>query len=199
MQGTLPFLVISAESTEVSWADMLQAWGTVISTAIAAISIIVTVLFYLKSERNSRITQERKDAKGVSVWGAESLEGDFCGVLIKNDCPYPAENFSLKQDSNEQRLDVNILPPGIWFSEKTEDNCWKVCIPVFRDESAPSGCAIKRKDQKVALQNAISDNNGNPLHFRWQFSLNEEGKWINSNGDLAFKKGKSRDTAEATF
>ena len=71
------------------------------------------------------------------------------------------------------------------FAEN-EDNCWEDCFPVIKDESAPSGYAIEKEDKRFALKNTITDQHGKPLHFYWEFALNEKGKWTNENGDLTF-------------
>lgn len=186
MHSVFPYSVIFVAASAASWTDTFQAWGSIVSAAIAGFSLIASVSLYFVGKHNDRIAQERNDARRISVWGVESSENGYCGALIRNGCPYPAEYFSLTQDGNGQKLRVNILPPGTWFSRKNEDNCWEDCFPVIKDESAPSGYAIEKEDKRFALKNTITDQHGKPLHFYWEFALNEKGKWTNENGDLTF-------------
>lgn len=197
MKGISLSLFSSFEAAGVTWADEFQAWGAVVSTAIAAWSFY----YSRRSGREDRIAQDRRDAKGISVWGAKVVNGDRYGALIRNDCPFSATDFVLKQDSgNMRKLEVEILPPGTWFSEKPENNDWKTCVPLIKDESAPSGWSIEDGGKKLPLQNTINDDHGNPFHFRWYFSLNVEGIWVNRDGCLDFaKRGRKADKAKTEF
>ena len=188
MSIVLSYSVIFVAASGASWTDTFQAWGSIASAAIAGFSLIASVCCYFAGRHNDRIAQERNDAKRISVWGVASFENGYCGALIRNACPYPAEDFSLRQDDNRKELRLEILPPGTWFSQKNEDNRWEGCFPVVKDESAPSGYAIEKEGKRFALQNAVADQYGNPLHFSWQFALNEKGKWTNRNGELTFAK-----------
>lgn len=188
MHSVLSYSVIFVAASAASWTDTFQAWGSIAGAAIAGVSFIASVSLHFVGKRNDRIAQERNDAKCISVWGVTSSEDRYCGALIRNGCSYPAEDFSLTQDGNGKEQHLDIVPPGTWFVQKNKDNLWVGCFPVIKDESASSGYAIEKEDKRFALQNATVDQNGKPLHFRWQFALNEKGKWTNNNGELTFAK-----------
>lgn len=119
--------------------------GSIVSAAIAGFSLIASVSLYFVGKHNDRIAQERNDARRISVWGVASSANGYCGVLIGNGCPYPAEYFSLTQDGNGQKLRVNILPPCTWFSQKMKTTVWKTVSRLSRMNQRYRVMPLKKK------------------------------------------------------
>lgn len=186
----------------INWLNTNSEWIQGLGSILAVlVSIIVSYITCLQNNKQlakaeeelvqSKYQNERESAKKVSAWyagGADKKNANREGIIISNLSETPIYNVFLALSSGGETKSIALLPPGMWFFEKREEEThlgtdkWKDPVQLVKDlESSTGYCFWEADGAKIPVKTIVKFSESDvTLSFR----DNNGRNWKNENGDL---------------